>query len=75
MTHSIAKSADNLHINREVVSEENEDGPEFINYPTHVDRGSVLFSLNYFDEYQDFSQDELREISRTHWTVYKQDCG
>ena len=75
MTHSSGSSADNLHNVREVVLKEDEDGFELVNYPTHIDRGSVLFSLNMFDEYQDFSQDELREISRTHWGVYKKDLG
>ena len=58
-----------------VVLEKDEDGFEIVNYPTNIDQGSSLFSLNIFYDYQDFSQDDLRDISKTYLGIYKEDLG
>ena len=50
-----------------------QDGTECINYPTIIDRGPVSFSLLNVELYQDLSQDDLQEIARDHWLIYKQD--
>ena len=75
MTHNSSRIVDNLHNEWKEVVEKDEDGFEIVNYPTQIDRGSSLFSLNMFDDLQDFSQDELRDISKTNWGIYKEDLG
>ena len=54
---------------REAVSDKYEDGPESINYTN--DRGTLLFSLENYESYLDLGQDDLKEITLTHWLEYK----
>ena len=66
-------STDNYQEYEEVVLEKDEDGFQLINYPIHTGWGSDLFSLDSYEEYMDFAQDELRDITSTFWWTYKGD--
>ena len=55
-----------------MVMDKFEDGhEEIVDYPKYIDRGSVLFSLDYFEYFQEMGQDELKEIISDHWCQYK----
>ena len=55
-----------------MVFDEIEDRMEqIINYPIFIDRGSELFSLEKFDQFQEVGWDELQEITTNYWRIFK----
>ena len=55
-----------------MVMDKFEDGQEeIVNYPKYTDRGSILFSLDLFEHFQEMGQDEIKEIISDHWCQYK----
>ena len=52
-----------------VVWDKDEDGNELITHTAYIDRGSSLFSMDLFDEFQEMGQDKLGEITYSYWNI------